>query len=85
MSKPITYVGIDAHEAELEVALLAPDATAPVMWTVRNKAKRRSGCAGSWKRPVEFNGHHARELPSVSATKMRAFVRRPPGLTLYRL
>ena len=30
MSEPITYVGIDAHKAELQVALLAPDATEPV-------------------------------------------------------
>ena len=25
MSEPITYVGIDAHKAELQVAVLAPD------------------------------------------------------------
>ena len=30
MSEPITYVGIDAHKVELHVALLAPDASAPV-------------------------------------------------------
>ena len=36
MSEPITYVGIDAHKAELHVALLAPDATEPVTWKVRN-------------------------------------------------
>ena len=38
MSEPITYVGIDAHKAELQVALLAPDATEPVTWKVRNDA-----------------------------------------------
>ena len=36
MSEPITYVGIDAHKAELHVALLAPEATEPVTWKVRN-------------------------------------------------
>ena len=38
MSEPITYVGIDAHKAELHVALLAPEATGPVTWKVRNEA-----------------------------------------------
>ena len=38
MSEPITYVAIDAHKAELQVALLAPHATEPVAWTVRNEA-----------------------------------------------
>ena len=32
MSEPITYVGIDAHKADLQVALLVPDATEPVVW-----------------------------------------------------
>ena len=36
MREPITYVGIDAHKAELQVALLAPEATEPVIWKVRN-------------------------------------------------
>ena len=39
MSEPITYVGIDAHKAELQVALLAPEAAEPVTWTVRNEAR----------------------------------------------
>ena len=39
MSEPITYVGIDAHKADLQVALLAPDATEPVAWTVANEAR----------------------------------------------
>ena len=38
MSELATHVGIDAHKAELHVALLAPDATTPVTWTVRNEA-----------------------------------------------
>ena len=38
MSEPITYVGIDAHKAELHVALLTPDTTEPVTWKVRNEA-----------------------------------------------
>ena len=39
MSEPITYVGIDAHKAELQVALLAPEAAEPVSWTVVNEAR----------------------------------------------
>ena len=39
MSEPITYVGIDAHKVELHVALLAPDAFAPVTWKVQNEAR----------------------------------------------
>ena len=39
MSEPITYVGIDAHKVELHVALLAPDASAPVIWKVQNEAR----------------------------------------------
>ncbi len=39
MSERITYVGIDAHKAELVVAVLAPDAAEPVTWTVRNEAR----------------------------------------------
>ena len=39
MSEPITYVGIDAHAAELQVALLAPEASTPVTWTVRNESR----------------------------------------------
>ena len=39
MSGPITYVGIDAHKVELHVALLAPDASAPVTWKVQNEAR----------------------------------------------
>ncbi len=39
MSEPITtYVGLDAHKVELHVALLAPGATEPVTWRVRNEA-----------------------------------------------
>ena len=33
------YVGIDAHKVELHVALLAPDASAPVTWKVQNEAR----------------------------------------------
>ena len=39
MSQPITYVGIDAHKVELHVALLAPDASAPVTWKVQNETR----------------------------------------------
>ena len=39
MSEPITYVGIDAHKVDLQVALLVPDATEPVIWTVANEAR----------------------------------------------
>ena len=39
MSEPITYVGIDAHKSELQVAVLAPDAAEPTIWTVRNEAR----------------------------------------------
>ncbi len=39
MSEPITYVGIDAHKVELHVALLAPDKTEPVSWTVPNEVR----------------------------------------------
>ena len=39
MSEPTTYVGIDAHKVELHVALLAPDETKPVTWTVRNEVR----------------------------------------------
>lgn len=39
MGELTTHVGIDAHKAELHVAMLAPDATAPVSWTVRNEAR----------------------------------------------
>ena len=37
MSEPITYVGIDAHKPELQVAVLAPDGAEPTIWTVRNQ------------------------------------------------
>jgi hypothetical protein len=37
MSELTTHVGIDAHKAELHVAMLAPDTTSPVTWTVRNE------------------------------------------------
>ena len=33
MSELTTHVGIDAHKAELHVAMLAPDATTPVTLT----------------------------------------------------
>ena len=39
MSEPITYVGFDAHKVELHVALLAPDVTTPVTWTVKNEVR----------------------------------------------
>ena len=39
MSEPITYVGIDAHKAQLQVAVLAPDAAEPTIWTVRNEVR----------------------------------------------
>ena len=39
MSELTTHVRIDAHKAELHVAMLAPDATAPVTLTVRNEAR----------------------------------------------
>ena len=39
MSELATHVGIDAHKVELQVAMLAPDATTPVTWTVRNEAR----------------------------------------------
>ena len=39
MSEPITYVGIEAHKAELQVAVLAPDVAEPTIWTVRNEAR----------------------------------------------
>ena len=39
MNEPITYVGIDAHKVDLQVALLAPDAPEPVTWTVANEAR----------------------------------------------
>ena len=39
MGEPITYVGIDAHKRELVVALLAPEATEPVTWKVRNEER----------------------------------------------
>ena len=39
MSETITYVGIDAHKVDLQVAMLAPDATEPVAWTVANEAR----------------------------------------------
>ena len=39
MSEPITYVGIDAHKVDLQVAVLAPDAAEPTIWTVRNEVR----------------------------------------------
>ena len=39
MSEPITYVGIDAHKAQLQVAVLAPDAAEPTIGTVRNEVR----------------------------------------------
>ena len=39
MGEPITYVGIDTHKVELHVALLTPDETEPVTWTVRNEVR----------------------------------------------
>lgn len=39
MSELTTHVGIDAQKAELQVAMLVPEAAAPVAWTVRNEAR----------------------------------------------
>ena len=39
MGEPVTYVGIDAHKRELVVALLAPEVTEAVTWTVRNEER----------------------------------------------
>jgi len=39
MTEPITYVGIDAHARELQVALLRGDASAPSQWTVPNEPR----------------------------------------------
>ena len=39
MSERITYVGIDAHKVDLHVALLTPDKTEPVTWTVPNEVR----------------------------------------------
>ena len=39
MSEPITYVGMDAHKAQLQVAVLAPDAAEPTILTVRNEVR----------------------------------------------
>lgn len=49
MSEPITYVGIDAHKAELQVALLAPGETEPISWSVRNEV----GAVGRLRRKLE--------------------------------
>ena len=38
-ASPITYVGIDAHNVESHVALLASDGSAPGTWTVRKEAR----------------------------------------------
>ena len=46
--EPITYVRIDAHKADLQVALLAPETTASVTWTVRHESGLWSGCGGVW-------------------------------------
>ena len=40
MSEPITYMGIDAHKAKLQVALLVPHVGELVTWTVRNEVRR---------------------------------------------
>ena len=37
--EPITYVRIDAHKADLQVALLAPETTESVTWTVRHESR----------------------------------------------
>jgi transposase len=39
MADGITYVGIDAHKKDLQVAVLVGDATAPVTWTVANEPR----------------------------------------------
>ena len=72
MSEPITYVGIDAHKVELHVALLAPDASAPVTWKVQNivagRGRQRCPAAGptlssgwtleTWHCPGNCGAHH---------------------------
>ena len=49
-SERITDLGINAHAAESQVALLAPGATEAVTWTVRNEARTGTGCDESWRR-----------------------------------
>ena len=61
MSEPITYVGIDAHKVELHVALLAPDASAPVTWKVQNEGRAVERLPASWRRP--------QRVPSPAVTK----------------
>ena len=39
MGDVITYVGIDAHKKELQVAMLVGYATTPVTWTVANEPR----------------------------------------------
>lgn len=39
MSERITYVGIDAHKVQLQVAVLSPDAAEPTILTVRNEGR----------------------------------------------
>ena len=39
MVEPITWVGIDTHKSELQVALLAPEAREPVVWKVCNEPR----------------------------------------------
>ena len=58
MSEPITYVGIDAHKVQLHVALLAPDASSPVTWTVQNEAR----AVGRLRRKLEKAGTGSRRL-----------------------
>lgn len=39
MSEPITYVGIDAHKRELQIAMLIGDAEQPISWTAPADAR----------------------------------------------
>ncbi|HEY7185069.1 MAG TPA: hypothetical protein VH436_00910 [Vicinamibacterales bacterium] len=46
MGEPITYVGIDAHKRELQVAMLIGDAEQPIQWTcpTESRALERLHC-----------------------------------------
>jgi transposase len=39
MGDVITYVGIDAHKKDLQMAVLTGDATTPITWTVANEPR----------------------------------------------
>ena len=61
MNEPITYVGIDAHARELQLAMLIGDAARPVSWTSPTESARSSGCAENW--------NATRQARSNAATK----------------